>query len=139
MYARLDTRTLLIRVRYNPRMSKFKVGDDVCFPGVEQNAVTGVITKIEGSKATVKTPTGKEELAYLHALLRPKESSFDLHCEILTTSALHVNELGQIVAFGTTANGLRLYKVLFSDGQAEWFGPAQIFIEDKEEPTIEEV
>jgi hypothetical protein len=64
-------------------------------------------------------------------LLAPKGPFFDIRGQVLTTSASHPSEMGQIVGTATSKSGKPFFNVCFNDGKCEWFSEDQAFIDDE--------
>jgi hypothetical protein len=60
-----------------------------------------------------------------------KGPHFEIRGQVLTTSTVHPNDIGEIVSIGTANSGKKFFKIRFSDKVEEWFGEDQVFVDDE--------
>jgi len=63
-------------------------------------------------------------------LLRLWGPYFDVRGQVLTRSAKHPNEVGEIVATGKSSSKKAFFRVRFADAIEEWFSEDEVFTED---------
>jgi hypothetical protein len=75
-------------------------------------------------------PQGPTQQAEPSSLLPLRGAYFEVRGQVLTTSATHPNEVGEIVKMGTSKSGKAFYCVQFADGVSEWLSDDQVFIDN---------
>ena len=65
------------------------------------------------------------------SLLPLRGPFFEVRGLVLTISAGHSSEVGEIVKTATSKSGMAFYCVRFADGTSEWLNEDQVFIEDE--------
>ncbi len=75
-------------------------------------------------------PQGSTQQAEPSSLLPLRGPYFDVRGQVLTTSAAHPQEVGEIVKTGTSKSGKAFYCVQFADGLSEWLSEDQVFIDN---------
>jgi hypothetical protein len=115
-------------------MAEFKIGDEVNYV-LGNTGCTGTLTAVHpDGKATVEHGQAKSVIEYAK-LLPPKTASFRIRGLVMTTSATHSGEVGEIIATGKSASGKTFYEVRYqSDPRSEWFSEDNVLINDAEIP-----
>ncbi len=115
-------------------MADFKVGDEVNYV-LGDTECTGKLTAVnQDGKVTVEHGHSRSVIEYTK-LMHPKIAAFKIRGLVMTTSASHPGEVGEIMATAKSASGKRFFKVRFeTDQSGEWLSEDQVFINDDDIP-----
>lgn len=75
-------------------------------------------------------PQGPTQQAEPSSLLPMRGPYFDVRGQVMTTSAAHPGEIGEIVKTGSSKSGRAFYCVQFADGTSEWLNEDQVFLDN---------
>ncbi len=114
-------------------MAGFQVNDEVRVI-INGEEVRGKINGFNGPDAVIVRTDNGTSLIERAKLLRPKGPFFEIRGQVLTTSATHPGEVGEIISTGSSKSGKLFFEVLFKNGDAAWFDEDNVFIDDKVGP-----
>jgi hypothetical protein len=104
-----------------------KEGQEVKVKIVDQQENGRFVVQVYDEHGEAQGPTQQAEPSSLLPLRGPY---FEVRGQVLTTSATHPNEIGEIVKTGTSRSGKAFFWVQFADGTSEWFNEDKVFIDD---------
>jgi hypothetical protein len=117
-------------------MARFKYDDraNVMVNGQELEVVVVSVNEerdLGGNKKVVYYVNGGgQQFPVREARMLPLRGPyFDVRGLVLTISAKHPNEIGEIVSTGHSPAKTRYFKVKFQNGDIEWFNENEVFIE----------
>jgi hypothetical protein len=111
-----------------------KNGQEVKVQIVDRQESGRFVVQLYDEDGLVNGPPQQAEPSSLLPLRGPY---FDIRGLVLTTSAAHPGEPGEIVKKGGNKAGGAFYSVLFADGTSEWLSEDRVFIDDAVRPPAE--
>ena len=117
-------------------MANFNIGDEVNYFLGRTECTGKLIEVFPNGTARVQHGDSMSDIEFVK-LLRPKAPGFEVRGLVITMSATHGREAGEIIATGTGPKPIdgsaakRFFKVHFaSNDSEEWFGEDQVFVAD---------